>query len=160
MAVAGIAGGTAQHDTLRTKRTVTRRIGWPENRDHWNSQGRREMHGAGVAANEQACAARECNQLGERSGKCFGRAAAGGFDGARKVFLSWAEVNQSFQATSCQLPGDFSVALGRPLLGSPTRARVEQREVLRCLALSDAGRIPAGPHRRWETQPSMFPASA
>src|SRR5579862_8880138 len=124
MAVAGIAGSTAQHDTARAERTVTRWIGGSEDRDHGNAQGRREMHGAGVAPDEQTCTARECNQLRERSGECLGGAAAGGFYAASQAFFSGAEVNQGFHAIFRELPGDFAITFGRPLLGSPAGARV------------------------------------
>ena len=65
MAVAGIAGGTAQDGTARTERTVTQWIGWSEDRDYWNPEGCREMHGAGVVADRQGCPGAEGGQTGE-----------------------------------------------------------------------------------------------
>ena len=59
MAVAGVAGGTAQHNTPGTKRTVARRISRAENPDHRNSQRRRQVHGTGIATDEQPGATSE-----------------------------------------------------------------------------------------------------
>ena len=61
------------------------------------SQRRRQMHGAGIAADEQTRATGERDQLGKRTGEGFGRAVAGGFHCVREFFFSGAEVDQRFQ---------------------------------------------------------------
>src|ERR1700730_1563505 len=138
MAVISGAGGAAQHDTASTERTVARRISRPEDPDHWNPKRRRKMHGAGIAADEQTGATSERDQLGKRTSKWFGRAAAGSFHGTGEVFFSWTKIDQRFQTIFRQLLGHFSVAFGRPLLRSPTGARIEQSEFQRALRFQSA----------------------
>ncbi len=108
------------------------------------------MHGAGIAADEQPCATSERDQLCKRASKCFSRAAARGFHGAGEVFFSGTEVDQRFQAVFRQPPGHFPIAFGRPLLCSPTGARIEQRELLRALCFQPAVALLFGSVVAWK----------
>ena len=140
------------------ERAVARGIGRPEDCDHRNSQGRRQVHGAGIAADEQTGAARERNQLSERTGECFGRAAAGGFHGVREIFFSGAEVDQRFQTILQQLFCHLPVTFGRPLLRSPASARVEQYELLRAFRFEPLVALLLGGMVAWKLGPAVSSA--
>src|SRR5450755_517704 len=77
VAVAGVAHRTAEHDAAGLEGAVARRIGRSEDPDDGNSEGRRQMHGAGIAADEQTSATSERDELCDRSCKCFSRTTTG-----------------------------------------------------------------------------------
>ena len=128
MAVAGVAGGTAEHDTFCTKRTVARRISRPEDSDHRDSKGRRQMHGpVSPPINKRARRVRAISCVSDpvKSQPC----RRWRIPRLPEFFFSGTEVDQRFHAVFRQPPGHFSITFGRPLLCSPASARIQQREL-------------------------------
>src|SRR6185312_9187641 len=95
-----------------------------------NFEGRCQVHGAGIAADEQPGTTRERDQLGERTAESLGCSAAGGFQRVREIFFSGPDVDERVQPILQQLFCHLPVTFGGPLLRSPTSARVEQYELL------------------------------
>ena len=126
--MAGDAVGTAQDDAGRAERAVARGIRWTEDSDDRNVQGGGEMHGAGVSANEKSGAAGERDELGDGTGDCLRGLVAGRFDSTGQVFFAGTEVDERLESEVGEFAGDFAVALGRPLLGAPSGAGIEDGE--------------------------------
>ena len=83
------------------------------------------MHRPCISTDKQASAAGERNQLGDGAGDTFGGSAASGFDCMHEFFFAGSVIDERFQSMMREALGHISIAVWRPLLGSPTGAGVE-----------------------------------
>src|SRR5437870_9486356 len=124
----GEASRIAKDDARSPERSVARRIGRTEDAHDGDAKCSCKVHRSRVSADKEACTASKRDELGQRASNAFSGAAACSLDGVNELCLSWAEVDQRLQSVCSQSPGDITVSFCRPLLGSPTRARIQNGE--------------------------------
>src|SRR5581483_10159483 len=140
----------AQNNAARSVRAVARGIGGTKNRHHGNTQRCRQVHRAGVAAEEQAGAAGKGDQVGQRGhaicwvrqslafqvggGQRLRSAATLCSDRGRQCLLAGSKIDQRPQAKFAQRACDLRIALGRPLLCSPSRTGAQDGELAQMAA--------------------------
>src|ERR1035438_10384805 len=120
---------TAQHNTARPVRPVASRVRGPKNRYHRNSQRRREMQRPSIAANKNPRPPRQRNQFRNRKTHRPSRSRTGRLRHARQLFFARTIIENRIDTPIRQLLRNFTVALRRPPLRSPARARIQNRKI-------------------------------
>ena len=83
------------------------------------------MQRSRVSADAKSDAARERDQLRQRSGECDG--AAGGNGGGERLFARTG-VDQRRESALCEPLGDGGITLGRPALGAPASSGSDESD--------------------------------